>query len=87
MRQYAVAPGGANVELKEWSFRKGSGFPDTLTLAVSIPLGVGINLFSSWLWSKVKGRATRISINRVEVQLEADEVTRVIVEQTKIESK
>ena len=74
-------PGGARLELGTVSFRKGLGFPETIHAVLAVGRDVGIGLVSAWLYDKLKGRATSVRINRVEVRLDKGEIERVVTEQ------
>jgi hypothetical protein len=47
---------------------------------------VGLNVLSSWLYDKLKGRADKLRINRTEVEIEPDKI-RVVVEQIEKDSQ
>ncbi len=74
-------PGGARLELGTVYFRKGFGFPETIHAMLAVGRDVGIGLASAWLYDKLKGRATSVRINRIEVRLDKGEIERVITEQ------
>jgi hypothetical protein len=48
--------------------------------AVEFGAGVGTGLFTSWLCEKLKGRATKLKIERTEVEIEAGEIKLIVVE-------
>ncbi len=75
------APGSAALELREWYFRKGVGFHDTLTIILNATKDLGVALFASWLYDRLKGRAKALRINRTEVQIEEGAIRKVITEQ------
>jgi len=80
----AQAPGDAALELREWYFRKGAGFHDTLTIILSATKDLGVALFASWLYDKLKGgRAKALRINRTEVQIDQGAIRKIVTEQVK----
>jgi hypothetical protein len=86
------APGGARLELGRMPMEKRGGLThDELQMAtvlVSFGSGVAVNLFSSWLYDKLKsGRVTRIRIDRAEVEVTPEAIARVITESIDIEQK
>lgn len=86
-----TAPGGAILRLGKQKMEKRwhSAFTEPLVpIAVTFGSGVAINLFSSWLWEKLKGgRTTKIRINRVEIETQTpDAITKVISESIEVEN-
>ena len=78
-------PGDAKLTCQSLYIRKALGAPETLTLVVSFGSGVAAGLVADWLYEKLRGRATSLRIDRVEIQIEAGEIRRLLVE--KIEKK
>jgi len=61
-----------------------------IPIAATFASGVAINLFSAWLYDKLKGDAkTRrmVSINRVIVEVTPDAITKVLNESIHIEER
>jgi hypothetical protein len=84
------APGGARLELGRMPMEKRHvpGLESLATVLVSFGAGVAVNLFSAWLYDKLKsGRVTRIRIDRTEVEVTPEAITRVITESIDIEQK
>ena len=84
------APGGARLELGRMPMEKRHvpGFEAPATVLVTFGATVAMNLFSAWLYDRLKsGRVTRIRINRTEVEVTPEAITRVIIESIDIEQK
>jgi hypothetical protein len=93
------APGGARLELGQMQMEKRGGLTlDALPMAtVLVTLGgiagtVVVNLFSNWLYDKLKAdkatqalRITKIRINRTEVEITPEAISRAISESIEIE--
>jgi hypothetical protein len=77
----ATTPGGAVVR---WHGQRGTrafDAPAIITLALELTREVAIALLSSWLYDKLKGgRARRLIVDRVEVQITEGEIRRVLLE-------
>jgi hypothetical protein len=93
------APGGARLELARMPMEKRGGglTQDALpiaTMLLSFGTGVAVNLFSSWLYEKLKANKairamhiTKIRINRTEVEITPEGISRAISESIEIEQK
>ena len=77
-------PFGGTLQLQEWRFRKAVGASETLELLISFGVGVSSSLVANWLWAKLKGRATTLRINRVEVHMQEGEIQRVVSESVEV---
>lgn len=77
----AVAPGNAALELREWYFRKSAGLHDTLTFVLNLNKDLGVALFASWLYDKLKGAPKALRINRTQIEIENGVIRKVISEQ------
>ncbi len=77
-------PGGFTMTSEGLIIRKAFGFPETVTLVITFTGGfasnIAINLLSSWLYDKLKGRAETLRIDRREIHIEKGEITRIIEE-------
>jgi len=81
----AEMPEGMSVKELESRGYKAVGIPDTVILAVSIPLNVTASLAANWLYDKLKGRSERIRIDRREITIEKGEIARILEEKMDIE--
>lgn len=77
-------PVGGTLQLREWRFGKALGAGETLELVLSFGVGVSSSLVANWLWGKLKGRATTLRINRVEVNMQEGEIQRVVSESIEV---
>jgi hypothetical protein len=73
-------PGGGVITYQGTVVRKSFGVPETISLLLTVGGSVTINLISSWLYDKLKGRTTTLRIDRKEINLEKGEITRIIEE-------
>ena len=95
------APGGVRLELGKMPMEKRGGLThDALPMAtVLVVVGkgvatVGLSVFSRWLYDKLKSDkvtqqmgTTKIRINRAEVEITPEAITRVLTESVEIEHK
>jgi hypothetical protein len=92
------APGGARLELGRMPMEKRGGLTlDTLpmvTMLVSFAGGVAVNVFSAWLYEKLKSDKmsqhvgiTKIRIDRKEVAINPEAITRIVTESIEVEIK
>jgi hypothetical protein len=73
---------GSSVEFIEENVRKGFDATRTLELVITtLSSGVAIDLVSSWLYERLKGRSAKLRIRRTEVHIDRGEITRVITEE------
>jgi hypothetical protein len=48
--------------------------PEVITFAVSLGSSVAINLFSDWLWERIKDRTSKLEIDNREITLSVEEI-------------
>ena len=46
----------------------------------SDPTGIAVGVVANWLYDKLKGRATTLRIDRIEVHLDRGEIEKILVE-------
>jgi hypothetical protein len=56
------------------------GLPEIATLSIEVGSMTAAQLAASWLYDKLKGRTTKLTIERTEVRMEKGEITRIIRE-------
>lgn len=78
-------PGGAKLTLGPLVKRYAVGVPETIEAVLTFGSGVASGLVASWLYDKIKGRATRLRIDETEVEINKGEIEHIIVR--KIEKK
>ena len=61
------------------------GFHQTIELVLSFATGVSSGIIANWLYEKLKGHVSKITIERTEIRLEKGEIERVIHETIKKE--
>lgn len=76
-------PGNAILTLNNIIVRKAFGVPTTLEFIVTFTGGVSAGIVANWLYEKIKGRASKIRIERTELQIKKGEIERIIVEKIK----
>ena len=72
---------GVSLEYKGTEIRLGVGFPDIILLVLDIASSVAVGLFVSWLYDKLKNRATKIKINEIEVEIDKEEIKKLLIRQ------
>ena len=73
-------PDVMDITLDSLDIRKGFGFPETLTFALTFATSVGASIIANWLYDRLKGRVEKISIDRLEIELDEGEIKKVIYE-------
>lgn len=73
-------PGNANIKAKGIAARKAFGLSETLELVLTCGSSVVSSIVANWLWQKLKGRATSLRIDRVEVELNKGDIEKVLIE-------
>jgi hypothetical protein len=65
-----------------WSapLKKYAGEPYVFDLVVTAVSSVALNVLSSWLYDKLKGKPAKLRINRTEVEIEPTKI-RIVIEQ------
>ena len=82
----AEVPGGAKLTFHGLLVRKAFGIPETIEAILTFGGGVASGLVASWLYEKIKGRATSLRIDEIEVRIDKGEIERIIrrtIEKTK----
>jgi hypothetical protein len=71
--------GGVNVRYNGSIERRAIGFPEVAQFVLTLGAGVSASVVGNWLYGKLKGgRVQRIRIDRVDVQLDKENIQRVI---------
>ena len=82
MLQHGEIPAGVDVDVPSLVERRGVGFRNTSSATVTIRPGVDVEVVANWLYDKLRDEpTTRLTINRLEVRISKDEITRVIQEE------
>lgn len=77
--QVAV-PGGGALVWQGGMIRKAVGIPQVFEFLLTFGAGVSSSMIGTYLYERLKGRATTLRIDRREVMIEEGEITRVIEE-------
>jgi hypothetical protein len=90
-RMTKEAPGEATIQLQPMQMRKrhyGADAAPLLVGAVTIGSSVALNVFSSWLYDKLKASKNRhVKINRRTVEVSPEGILKAIEETIEIEEK
>ena len=78
-------PGNAKLIYKGTSIREAVGTPEVINFVLMFGSEVAAGIVANWVYDKLKNRAEKIVINRREVQMDREEIKRVIEEEIKIE--
>ncbi len=73
-------PGKAILTFDGLSGKKSFGFPQTLEFLLTFTTGVSTGIVANWLYDKIKDRASKIRIDRTEVEISKGEIERIIFE-------
>jgi hypothetical protein len=78
-------PGNAKLSYNGSLIRKSFGMPEIVNFTLTFGSGVAAGLVANWLYDKLKNKAEKITINRREIQLDKEEIKKIIEESIKIE--
>jgi hypothetical protein len=79
-------PEGVRLEYQHSIGYKDLDIPNTIVFVLSLPSGiVSVGTITAWLHRKLKGRATKLTIDRTEVEIEEGEIKRVLQEKIEIQ--
>lgn len=67
-------PGDATLKIDHLVKRYALDFPETIVVLLDIGKNIAIGLVSAWLYDKLKGRAKRLTIENMEVQVLQDDI-------------
>jgi hypothetical protein len=73
------------LEYRGTLIRLAEGFPDIIRLVLIAGGTIGINIFSQWLYDKIKGRASKLKIDTTVVEIDKGEITRILRQKIKKE--
>jgi hypothetical protein len=73
-------PDGSRLAWQPGPMRKAYGLPQILRYVLEYGSGVSAGILASYLYEKLKGRATVLRVDRQEIQIEQGEITRIITE-------
>ena len=86
--EHGGVPAGVTIDIPEVIERRGVGFETVATAILSFGSGVAAGVLANWLYEKLHGKpSTRLTINRIEVQITRDDIIRVIQEEITKEEK
>jgi hypothetical protein len=71
------------LRLNQQTLFESVGTPDIFTFTVSIGKDIAVGVFSAWLYDKLKDRKRKLTINGTTVNVNKDEINRVLAEKTK----
>jgi len=69
---------GVSVTYDGTIIRKAVDFPSTVQLVIAFASGVTASYVGTWLYNKVHGKAEKITIDKIEVEIDKGEITKVI---------
>lgn len=70
---------GATLTLQNINRRRSLGaMPEIITLGLSLSTSVATNLVSTWLYEKLKGRASGLRVDRKKIPIDSEEIEKNI---------
>jgi len=78
-------PGNAKLSYNGSLIRKSVGLPEIVNFTLTFGSGVAAGVVANWIYDKLKNKTEKISIDRKEIQLDKEEIKRIIEEHIKIE--
>ena len=80
---------GVSIRWEGVVFRKAVGFPEIINIALvigeKVVLPIAVSIVAKWLYDKIKGRASKVTINYTVVEINADKIEKLILEKLKKE--
>jgi len=73
-------PGNAKVAYQGTEFQKVLGASSVIRLAITFATDVASELVANWLYDKIKGKSSKLRIERTEVQIDQGKIARIIEE-------
>lgn len=75
---------GITIRYEGETIRKAVGFPEIIRIALIIAekvvLPLAVSLTAKWLYDKLKGKANKVVIENTVVQIDENEIKKVIIE-------
>ena len=78
-------PGNAKLKYSGEDVCKAAGMSRIVYLSLIFSGNVAASLVAAWLYDKLKGKASKITIDRTEVRLDKGEIARIIQEKIKVQ--
>jgi hypothetical protein len=75
-----TAPEGVTVKLGGM-VREDFGSDQPVAAVITFTAGIASSGIGTWLYDKIKDKSAKVSINRIKVDIQQDEITRVIQEE------
>ena len=76
---------GATIRFESARIKEATGFPDTIQITLSFVSGFAASYLANWLYAKLNGRATKIRIDRQEIEIDRGKIKKVLREKIEIE--
>ena len=76
-----TAPKGVTVKLGG-AAREDVGRDQPVNAVITFTAGIESGAIGTWLYDKIKAKSAKVSINRIKVDIQEGEITRVIQEET-----
>ncbi|HEY4759321.1 MAG TPA: hypothetical protein VIH42_01945 [Thermoguttaceae bacterium] len=73
-------PDGIALKLVSIRESRSIDYPSIFNMILTIGKDVGVGIISAWLYDKLKRRATKIYIDRVEIEITENNIKRILVE-------
>lgn len=81
----AIISDQARIKYEGSYIRKAIGFPEIVYFILTFSLGVSASVIANWIYDKIKGKEIeKIIIEKTEVDLNREEITRIIKEKIEI---
>jgi hypothetical protein len=74
-------PGGAVIASKSEMIRRMEVDSHLIELVITFSSGVSTSLIATWIYDKLKGRASRVRINRKEVKFDKGQIEKILIEE------
>ena len=77
-------PGNAQITYKGSLILKSVGIPETVNFALTFGSGVMAGVVANWIYDKFKNKTEKITINRRYINLDKNEIKKIIEESIEI---
>lgn len=77
--------GGASIRYEGTQVRLAAALPEIIRITLIFGSGVAASYLANWLYAKLSGKATKIRINRLEIEIDKGKIEKVLREKVEIE--
>jgi hypothetical protein len=76
---------GLKIRYENTQVRESVGIPEIISITLNFGTMVAAGYLANWLYDKLHGRATKIRIDNLEIEIDRGEIERVLRQKVEIE--